>query len=319
MSEHDQAELCATTELAGELRRLRLDHGLSYRLLARRLGLSAHSGLADYENGRRIPPIDLITSYEKVFELPRGSLETVRARAFAERARRKATATPPPDDAVPVMPAPPGKRSVRRFWPVVVALSGLTVAVLTLAALDAGPPGRPPSTDAPASPGHSVIAGFHCPSSENASSETYTPTGGWGDEWHQSDGGWSGDGCDGKFVYVTTVHNPDDPDNWASDLDWRYHLVQGPATCLADVYVPASPRSGGPARYEVYGSITDDTKRIGEFTVNQAEQRGHWVAEGPWTTPDGQLRVTLTDIGDGRYNVAGAAVRATCTPTPAHR
>jgi transcriptional regulator with XRE-family HTH domain len=80
------------------LRRYRLEQGLSFRVLARRLGLSAHSGLADYEQGRRIPPEDLIAAYERVFGLPPGQLRELRARAFAERARRRADARAPASD-----------------------------------------------------------------------------------------------------------------------------------------------------------------------------------------------------------------------------
>lgn len=47
---------------------------MSFRILARQLGMSSHSGLADYEQGRRIPPDDLISAYERVFSLPAGEL-----------------------------------------------------------------------------------------------------------------------------------------------------------------------------------------------------------------------------------------------------
>lgn len=83
----------AREELARLLRQCRLDRGMSLRVLARRMGMSAHSGLADYEWGRRIPPEDLIAAYARVFDLPAGALHDLRARAFAERARR---ADPPP-------------------------------------------------------------------------------------------------------------------------------------------------------------------------------------------------------------------------------
>ena len=87
----------STTELAAALRHHRLANGLSFRELARRLGMSAHSGLSDYEHGRRIPPADLVTSYERVFDVPAGSLKTLRDRAFQERAESRTV--PAPDDA----------------------------------------------------------------------------------------------------------------------------------------------------------------------------------------------------------------------------
>lgn len=90
----------ATSELAATLRQHRLANGLSFRELAKRLGLSAHSGLSDYEHGRRIPPADLVTAYERVFDLPAGTLKTLRDRAFQERAESRA-APPQPPDGVP--------------------------------------------------------------------------------------------------------------------------------------------------------------------------------------------------------------------------
>jgi tetratricopeptide (TPR) repeat protein len=72
--------------LGVELRRIRLARGLSQREVVRRLGLSAHSNLVDYEQGRRIPPGDIVSACEALFELPKGSLERLRRTALAERA-----------------------------------------------------------------------------------------------------------------------------------------------------------------------------------------------------------------------------------------
>lgn len=83
-------------ELGEALRGCRLDKGLSFRALARQLGLSAHSGLADYESGRRIPPEDLIRAYERVFDVPAGSLKELRNRAFAQRAQDRRPGAPVP-------------------------------------------------------------------------------------------------------------------------------------------------------------------------------------------------------------------------------
>ncbi|MFD9821682.1 helix-turn-helix domain-containing protein, partial [Streptomyces violascens] len=49
----------AAGELARLLRRKRIETGQSMRVLARRIGLSAHSPVSDYEQGRRLPPPDL--------------------------------------------------------------------------------------------------------------------------------------------------------------------------------------------------------------------------------------------------------------------
>lgn len=46
----------ARAELGLALYRLRLSRGLSLRVLARRLGMSGHGGLTEYEKGRRAAP-----------------------------------------------------------------------------------------------------------------------------------------------------------------------------------------------------------------------------------------------------------------------
>jgi len=57
------------------------------RALAKRVGLSAHSGVAEYERGTRIPPADLIDAYERALALPSGYLMNLRQQILRERAR----------------------------------------------------------------------------------------------------------------------------------------------------------------------------------------------------------------------------------------
>src|SRR4051812_21206274 len=66
--------LPAARELGRALHRCRLERGLSLRALARLVGFAAHSGLVDYERGRRIPPEDLLSAYERAFAMPEGAL-----------------------------------------------------------------------------------------------------------------------------------------------------------------------------------------------------------------------------------------------------
>jgi transcriptional regulator with XRE-family HTH domain len=80
----------ARIELMATLRRLRQEQGISQRGLAGPLGLSAHSAVADYEAGRRIPPNDILIAYERHFSVAAGELQALRARALAERARAAA-------------------------------------------------------------------------------------------------------------------------------------------------------------------------------------------------------------------------------------
>ncbi|GAA2465397.1 multiprotein-bridging factor 1 family protein [Streptomyces mauvecolor] len=76
----------AAGELARLLRRKRIETGQSMRVLARRIGLSAHSPVSDYEQGRRLPPPDLDRALEAALEIPGGTLARLRREALAERA-----------------------------------------------------------------------------------------------------------------------------------------------------------------------------------------------------------------------------------------
>lgn len=73
--------------LGTELRRLRLELGISQRELTRQIGLSAHSNLGEYERGSRIPPCDIILACERLFPVQPGYLQHLRVQALRERAR----------------------------------------------------------------------------------------------------------------------------------------------------------------------------------------------------------------------------------------
>jgi transcriptional regulator with XRE-family HTH domain len=76
----------AACQLALTLYRLRLERGLSLRQLAKSLGYNSHSVFADFENARRIPDERLLRSFEDHFDLPTGSLLSIRSQALVERA-----------------------------------------------------------------------------------------------------------------------------------------------------------------------------------------------------------------------------------------
>jgi tetratricopeptide (TPR) repeat protein/transcriptional regulator with XRE-family HTH domain len=130
--------LTAAVRLGRELRRLRLERGLSQRGLVRALGLSAHSNLVQYELGRRIPPGDIVTACERLLGDTAGSLRRLRAEALAELARTG------PGQAQPA-PAPPAPAGVERgpvptgvpaMLPAAVAdFTGRTAQLAQLAAL----------------------------------------------------------------------------------------------------------------------------------------------------------------------------------------
>ncbi|NUT46543.1 MAG: helix-turn-helix domain-containing protein [Saccharothrix sp.] len=89
------------TLLGRELLRLREAQGLSLRRLARLLGMTAHSGLVDYERGLRIPPRDLMSAYVRVLSPEDDHLMGLYRRALADRANLRVATAPEP--------SPPGQ------------------------------------------------------------------------------------------------------------------------------------------------------------------------------------------------------------------
>lgn len=80
----------AAAWLGAEMRRARLEQGISQRRLTRLIGLSAHSNLGEYERGSRIPPGDIVVACERLLCLPPGHLQRLRQLALRERARGRA-------------------------------------------------------------------------------------------------------------------------------------------------------------------------------------------------------------------------------------
>ena len=87
-NDHETEAAGATLELGAAMRFHRVASGVSLRTMARRLGFSGHSHLADYERGRRLPCKEIVAAYEQTLDLPAGQLGQVHDRALAERAER---------------------------------------------------------------------------------------------------------------------------------------------------------------------------------------------------------------------------------------
>ncbi|GAB3988655.1 hypothetical protein GCM10029978_111620 [Actinoallomurus acanthiterrae] len=116
--------------LGAELRAHRVGNGMSLRELARRIGLSGHGTLVDYEYGRRIPPEDIVIGYERELNVAGGQLRDLRKKALAELAETRAAhlLVHAPDSAAPtteseltssaadVEPVRPAGPSMPRRW-----------------------------------------------------------------------------------------------------------------------------------------------------------------------------------------------------------
>jgi WD40 repeat protein/transcriptional regulator with XRE-family HTH domain len=78
--------------LGAQLRAVRMLAGLSVRRLAKDLN-RAHSTISDFENGQRLPGVEVVEEYEDYFGLSRGELGAQRERARAERLESPQDAT----------------------------------------------------------------------------------------------------------------------------------------------------------------------------------------------------------------------------------
>jgi tetratricopeptide (TPR) repeat protein len=113
---------------------------LSRRELARRLYMS-HSNLADYENGHRFPPADVVQAYERELKLPAGFLlglwERARVELLGEMRTRQRRWVPPvlkTEEQSPEAP-PPALEALHQLPPDVVLFTGRRAELARLHAL----------------------------------------------------------------------------------------------------------------------------------------------------------------------------------------
>ncbi|MCK2221332.1 helix-turn-helix domain-containing protein [Actinomadura sp. ATCC 31491] len=133
----------AARRLGAAIRAHRLARGLSLRALARAVGLTGHGTLVDYEHGRRLPPLDLLTSVERALGVPDGELLRLRDAALADRGQVEAARLlqdPPPAAAREEAHGTAGDAgpSRRRRGPtrgVVIAAAAVAVAAVAVAAV----------------------------------------------------------------------------------------------------------------------------------------------------------------------------------------
>lgn len=83
---HQQTGGLGRALLGVEIRALRKGQGFTLRQLAKEVGLRAHSNIADYELGRRLPPNDILIAFERLLKVPTGYLLEMRKRALVEEA-----------------------------------------------------------------------------------------------------------------------------------------------------------------------------------------------------------------------------------------
>jgi transcriptional regulator with XRE-family HTH domain len=118
------AEIQGYRTFGAHLRMLRRSKGLSLRALTDLIGLSAHSNLADYECGRRLPPRDVVDACERALDVVDRNLVKRWEAALHERSQRDPG--PSGRTAKPEEPVVVGRRPSAR----VVLLALVLVAAL---------------------------------------------------------------------------------------------------------------------------------------------------------------------------------------------
>ncbi|MFE6745468.1 hypothetical protein ACFVGM_06400 [Kitasatospora purpeofusca] len=191
-------------------------------------------------------------------------------------------------------------------------------------------PQQPPASQPPVQPPaaakatYSAIGGGNC----STASVAYAQHGYWEDGskgWlSSSTGGYSGSGCNGKYVSMP-MSGSDTKDDNDNSVVWTFSTA--PVTsgsCTIAVYVPNNSDyklvGGKPAYYTVQNSSTPNSGVIGDFSVNQTGSRGSWVTSKAFTVSGGKISVMLHSRGldwagtaTDKAHIAASAVRADCT------
>ena len=165
------------------------------------------------------------------------------------------------------------------------------------------------------------VAGIGCPRGNVVVADAPTGPG-----WTASDGGWTGDDCDGSAVWTT---DPNGNQPVPSALTWKFGLTAAVSHCTLAVFVP-SRNALGVGQYAVF---TDAVADIALVAVSQAAVAGQWVTLGSYPVrgtsleiqvapaagtkgapgPGAHGRNHVTGQGPGQNSaIAASAARAAC-------
>lgn len=195
-------------------------------------------------------------------------------------------------------------------------------------------PGAPSPHRGPGGPGGRrtwavlEVAGIGCPRSRADGVTVASAPAGPG--WTLSDGGWTGDGCDGSTVWTM---NPNGNQSITSALTWRFGLTAGVSYCTLAVFVPTR-NAFGVGDYAVFADDAGTGMDLATVPVSQATAAGQWVTLGSYPVrggasleievvpaavapgdpgPGAHGRHHATGLGPGHQSaIAASAARAAC-------
>ncbi|WP_399082463.1 hypothetical protein ACGH2B_00950 [Streptomyces sp. BBFR2] len=149
-----------------------------------------------------------------------------------------------------------------------------------------------------------ALAGFGCPSSPAAKIWTKDPNFSQEAGWlKSSSGGYTGSGCNGQYLSIPMSGSSTKYDATQYVL-WKFDYrakIKGAASCRLAVFVPGSSDirhvGGKPAKYAVYASDHSGGAAAGSFDVDQVNNRGKWLARGPFKVDGGFVTVKMFNTG----------------------
>ena len=278
-----------------------------YRVLSRRARYSP-STLAAAASGQRLPSLEVTRAYVAACD---GDV-----RDWERRWRTVATALAEvsPHETEPVRP----RRTAHRVIFAAIGIAAIIAGIAIPDALGGSQPLRPDPADRAAarpplpsaSGGFTAVTGPGCGETITHNTDQYVQP-----HWHPwrqgSASGWNEDGCSGAFLYTDTTGYAD---TWANTFTWSFRpAADSQVRCTLQLFIPDSPGLGS-AQYFVYNQNMNSDDRIGSFSIDQRRDRGHWMTEGPYTSPDGTVQPELTDAGLAHHNVAAGPVQVSCAP-----
>ncbi|MER6104890.1 hypothetical protein ABT115_21835 [Streptomyces sp. NPDC001832] len=146
----------------------------------------------------------------------------------------------------------------------------------------------------------SAYAGPHCSGSgvsysEHGSSKVANDD----DLWTTATGGYSSNGCNGRFRSVPMSGDGSDAGNYAT---WSFNtgsVTSG--SCRISVHIPDSGDirhvGGAPSYYTVHAGSSSSGAQLASFTIDQVAHHGQWVAAPNVKISSGRLAVVLHDRG----------------------
>jgi hypothetical protein len=128
------------------------------------------------------------------------------------------------------------------------------------------------------------VAGIGCP--EGDVILTSAPA---GPGWIASDGGWTGNGCDGSTVWTM---DPNGKQPVPSAVTWKFGLSAGVSHCTVAVFVPTR-NALGVGEYAVFADGTATGPDTASVAVSQAAAAGQWVTLGSYPVRGTSLEIQV--------------------------